>query len=83
MSVEPPGMKDDKFRFYYGAYNYQVHYKPSMEFDLKDMSKIMGEDGNFTGLESKKTEWERIMEFVLNTDKTKFEFYLTLLNLGL
>mmetsp|Transcript_22825 Transcript_22825/g.20301 ORF Transcript_22825/g.20301 Transcript_22825/m.20301 type:complete len:131 (+) Transcript_22825:295-687(+) len=54
-----------------------------MEFDLKDMRKIMREDGEFTNNIVKKSEWERVTEFVLNSDRTRFDFYLTLMNLGL
>ncbi|CAI2359875.1 unnamed protein product [Moneuplotes crassus] len=74
---------DDKFTYYYGSYNHNVHYKPYMEFDIKDMRRIVNEQGEFTNYITKKSEWERVTDFVLNSDKTRFEFYLTLMNLGL
>jgi len=39
---------DNKFTYYYGAYNHHVHYQPFMEFDIKDMKRIVGENGEFT-----------------------------------
>lgn len=74
---------DSKFKYYYGAYNHNVHYRPFMEFELKDMKHIVGDDGKFTDLVTKKSEWERITEFILSADRTRFDFYLTLLHLGL
>ena len=74
---------DTKFTYYYGSYNHKVHYQPYMEFDMKDMRRIVDENGELTNILENKSEWERITQFVLNTDRKRFDFYLTLMNLGL
>lgn len=76
-------LKDTKIKFYYGPYNHNLHYQPFMEFDFKDMRNIVDEDGQFTNLMTKRTEWERITDFILNADRKRFDFYLTLLHLGI
>ena len=54
-----------------------------MEFEHRDMKNIVGNDGKFTYKNEHKSEWERIAEFILTADKTKFQFYLSFMNLGL